>query len=227
MTHLRIVSLDEPVPPRRGTFGDQILLRPTLRFADLDMGRPWRVVVLCRRPRSRVRLLLSAALLDYQPRHHRSRPEDQLTIPWKVRRKSTTIRCRPLTADERRDRDDRHRQLGPPLVDGRCVNTVRPCVHTSCSMHLATDITDSGSLKLNFGGNLRTAPLTVLRMQDSCALDLAKDGPQTTVRIGEAMNVSHQRAEQMVTAALGELSAKCEAFGLAWDEKTLGPRPKK
>jgi len=71
-------------------------------------------------------------------------------------------------------------------------------------MHLAHDVTNSGSLKINF-------PVVELEeMEETCALDVADQGAQTLVRIGRLMNVRTQRADQMVKLAIAELAAKLD-----------------
>lgn len=137
---------------------------------------------------------------------------------------SKTIRPRPLSPVEQAAK--RSRQHVPkrlrviqPIKDGACTNTVRPCPFWSCDMHLGKDVTDSGSLKINYPNR------EPWQLWDSCALDLARQGRQTFDRIGEAMNLSNQRVEQMVSDALEEFAVKLDAFGLPWPEEVFGPRP--
>ena len=95
-----------------------------------------------------------------------------------------------------------------PRTRGECRVGVRPCPWTTCPHHLFVDVTNSGSLKLNF------PHLEVWQLQETCALDLADRGPQTLLAIAHAMGVSDKRAPQLIEEALAELQAKLDAAGI-------------
>jgi hypothetical protein len=142
-----------------------------------------------------------------------------LRFPAPVIGKAKSTRQNKLRADLKTEVKVRRLQIVRPVTRADCRNVPRPCPFVSCHRHLAYDITDSGSLKTNFPG------VALEDMEETCADDVADQGPQTLVRLGRLMNVKTQRADQMVNLALAELAAKLDASGIPWPEQLFGERP--
>jgi hypothetical protein len=89
---------------------------------------------------------------------------------------------------------------------------VRPCPYVSCRYHLFLEVSaTTGSLKINF------PDLEVWELVESCALDVADRGAQSTETIGGLLNLTPERARQLEQQALlGVLS------GLQADTLTQG-----
>lgn len=150
------------------------------------------------------------------PSRRRAPPEPRKSRPAP---KARVIRAKPLTDDERRAlaHDERvlarwHRSTGlriyRPDERGSCnddrsvvdgagtdVEIRQPCPFVSCSMHLYLDEAPRGGLKLNF------PHLEPHEMKFSCALDIADLGGVSLEVVGEAFNISMERARQLVEAA--------------------------
>jgi len=90
------------------------------------------------------------------------------------------------------------RQL--PVLRAHCVNGPRPCPFVTCRHHLYLDVLPSGTVKLNF------PDLEPWQMSPSCALDVAEDGDEKTLQdVGRLMNVTRERARQMLDQSLRKL----------------------
>lgn len=72
-----------------------------------------------------------------------------------------------------------------------CLGKPEPCPYVRCRHHLATDVNEIGSLKLNF------PTWTILDLEESCSLNVARRGPQTTERVASLMNLSAERVRQI------------------------------
>jgi hypothetical protein len=70
-------------------------------------------------------------------------------------------------------------------------NAQRPCPWVGCKFHLAVDVNDVGSVKLNF------PHLELSELRDTCALDVADRGAATIEAIGERMNLGVDRIRQI------------------------------
>jgi len=82
--------------------------------------------------------------------------------------------------------------------------TERPCPFVSCRYHLAIDVTRAGGIKFNF------PDLSLDEMQETCALDVAGDGENTTQRIADLLNVERQRIDHMIEQTTASLTEKFE-----------------
>jgi len=85
---------------------------------------------------------------------------------------------------------------GRPKTRDECVGGHRPCPYVGCRYNLYLDIMPSGHLKLNFPA------LEPEDMVQSCALDIADDGPVELRVAGAAMNLSRERIRQLEVIAM-------------------------
>jgi len=87
-----------------------------------------------------------------------------------------------------------------PETRADCAHSVRPCPYVACKHHLYLDVSPStGTIKLNF------PELEVWEMSETCALDVAGNGPQNFDRTGELLNVTRERVRQIEAMALAKL----------------------
>jgi hypothetical protein len=139
-------------------------------------------------------------------------PSDRLaarSLPERARRKrlvkGRTINTRDLSQmDGHRESSSLSSGVSPrPKVRSECETGPRPCPYVSCRYHLYLEVSPTtGSLKLNF------PDLEVWELADSCALDVAERGAQTTEALGELLNLTPERARQLELSALdGVLSS--------------------
>jgi hypothetical protein len=84
-------------------------------------------------------------------------------------------------------------------TNGECMDAGGPCERVYCRYHL-------GASALANAHNDGETP--------TCALDVARLGPQTLNVIGELLGVSRQRAQQIEANALGKLKAFAEVNGI-------------
>ncbi len=103
--------------------------------------------------------------------------------------------CNPLSNEEKRIKailDEEGWQPQRPKLRSECKDGPRPCPWVSCRFHLAIDVNESGSLKMNFpGADLRKIP-------ETCALDVADRGPATMERLAEIMNMTTEGLRWML-----------------------------
>lgn len=86
-----------------------------------------------------------------------------------------------------------------PATRADCADEVRPCIHVRCRHHLYLDVTEAGSLKLNFPGmDVDEIPMT-------CSLDMAEDGGATLEQVASVLGVTKERARQIEEKALRRL----------------------
>jgi hypothetical protein len=161
------------------------------------------------------------------PRPKRSaRPSGGLRLRFPGERiKAITFKPRRLSEDEIVERDRIGLEVLPlrPASRAACLNEnkVRPCPFVSCSRHLGTDITNAGSLKINFPVAPGVMDVALDDMPDTCVQDVADRGPQSFEAIANALNVCHSRGEQLVKEALAEMQAKLEAAGIEGSAQDL------
>lgn len=87
-----------------------------------------------------------------------------------------------------------------PSHRSECKNGPRPCPYVSCRYHLYLDVTDSGGIRLNYPGK------TLEELSYTCALDVADKGSITIDDIGRLLNVTRERARQLIIMARENLS---------------------
>lgn len=87
-----------------------------------------------------------------------------------------------------------------PMFRGDCVAGPRPCPWVSCKHHLYLDVTDAGSMLVNF------PELEPEQLENSCALDVADRGALQLEQVGEFINVTRERVRQIEAKALRGMS---------------------
>lgn len=87
-----------------------------------------------------------------------------------------------------------------PSHRSECKDGPRPCPYVSCRYHLYLDVTDSGGIRLNYPGK------TLEELSYTCALDVADKGSITIEDIGRLLNVTRERARQLIIMARENLS---------------------
>lgn len=114
-----------------------------------------------------------------------------------------------------------------PSTRGECCpsdeggNHARPCPWVSCKMHLAIDVTRSGSLKVNWpGDSLEGIVDNLSTMKETCALDVAERGEMTLEDIGGLLNVTRERIRQMEEKLLAKMR-RSQAVGRVLGEQHL------
>ncbi len=142
--------------------------------------------------------------------HHRE-PEDASRRPGKKgRRRSRTIATKRLTKEELALSEELKSVVYErPKFRVECANGVRPCPYVSCKHHLYLDVNpDTGSIKLNF------PDLDVLKMAETCALDVADRGGITLEEVGEILNLTRERIRQVEVKGLQKLRETATDLGL-------------
>jgi hypothetical protein len=91
-----------------------------------------------------------------------------------------------------------------PRKREECVGGERPCPYVSCQYHLYLDVTEAGSIKVNF------PDIEVWEMRETCALDIADRGGMTLEDVGELMNLTRERTRQIETAAMTQVRTLME-----------------
>ena len=87
-----------------------------------------------------------------------------------------------------------------PKTRGECAGGFRPCPWVSCRQHLANDVTPHGRLRIY------SDPDDWTDETQTCALDVADDGPHTLEAVAAVMGgLSRERIRQIETAALDYL----------------------
>jgi len=89
-----------------------------------------------------------------------------------------------------------------PRTRAECVGSARPCPYVSCRHHLYLEVTEAGSLKLNF------PHLEPDELVESCALDVAERGGATLDAVGLLINLTRERVRQIERPALLQLRAE-------------------
>ena len=86
-----------------------------------------------------------------------------------------------------------------PQTREDCRDASRPCPFVACRHHLYLDVTDVGSLKLNYPDR------EPWELAHSCSLDVADAGASTLEEVGALMNVTRERTRQIEVSALLKL----------------------
>jgi hypothetical protein len=92
-----------------------------------------------------------------------------------------------------------------PRTRADCVNMPRPCPFVSCRYHRYVDVNTEkkgSQIKLNFPDVLDYTHLDANRLEDTCILDLAEEGPRTLDEVGELLNLTRERVRQIEARAV-------------------------
>jgi len=85
-----------------------------------------------------------------------------------------------------------------PMTRGDCAQVPRPCPYVACKYSLFLDVSDTGSIILNFP-HLEPGQMPP---HQSCALDLAERGAMTLEDIAVVTNLTRERIRQVELKAL-------------------------
>ena len=85
-----------------------------------------------------------------------------------------------------------------PRTRGDCSTVPRPCSYVACKHNLFLDVSETGSIILNFP-HLDPGQMPAER---SCSLDLAEHGPMTLEEIAVVTNLTRERIRQVELKAL-------------------------
>lgn len=86
-----------------------------------------------------------------------------------------------------------------PVLRLECEEATRPCPHVTCKHHLFLDVSELGTVTLNF------PDVDTIDLKHSCCLDVAADGGRTLEQVGEIMNLTRERVRQIEASALRKL----------------------
>ena len=102
-------------------------------------------------------------------------------------------------------------------------NAARPCPWVSCAHHLYIDVKDTGAYTVNF------PHLEVHELPYSCSLDIADDGEHTLEAVARALNVTRERARQLIVRVQRKLRLRAkwgeDGDFYALDKKQATPKP--
>jgi hypothetical protein len=99
------------------------------------------------------------------------------------------VELRVLGADEPYER---------PKTRGDCARVPRPCPYVACSKNMFLDVSETGSIILNFP-HLEPGQMPA---DQSCSLDLAERGGMTLEEIAVVTNLTRERIRQVELRAL-------------------------
>jgi hypothetical protein len=168
-------------------------------------------------------------------REHIDVPLDALTRP-RAPRPLSLFKGQPLSAYElwfMPVSDVIHSGHPRPRTIADCqpggMNAQRPCPFVSCQFHLAIDVNEEGSIKLNFPATTMVNGVEQLTedyidwdgMKHTCALDLVDpDNGMTTGQVGEVMNCVESNVQRIEHAYLDKLREFKSELGADPEEGT-------
>jgi len=99
-----------------------------------------------------------------------------------------------------------------PSTRNECVDGPRPCPYVGCQPHLYLDVSErTGNLRHNW------PRLEPDELAESCALDVAENGPSHLGRIAELLNITKERVRQLEDRALRRLLRLARAMRVSGD----------
>lgn len=100
-----------------------------------------------------------------------------------------------------------------PATRGDCHQAPGPCPFVSCKWHLYLDVNEeTGAIKFNFPDK------DVDELVQTCALDVADEGPHHLEAVGDLINATRERVRQIEAAALVGGRESAAAFGVCADD---------
>lgn len=138
-----------------------------------------------------------------------------------------SIGHRPLSASERSElrADETYlRRAGisaaHPAPRSACDETPGPCPFVGCRQHLYLGVNPrNGSITLNFPGK------QPWELDETCAIRVAKTGPQSLEAIGRLFNITMERVSQILDAAEPKLKAAARAENLGDGDESESVAP--
>ena len=121
--------------------------------------------------------------------------------------KARTVSLRELERERTREQKSGREALEiidyqRPTTREDCRGKVRPCLFVACTYHLYLEVTDKGSIVLNYP---QREPW---ELEETCALDIAeKEDGSTLETIGDYLNLTRERVRQIERSALDKLKA--------------------
>lgn len=162
-------------------------------------GTGWVTAKMCKRcdGTGRARVEIEHAPIDNSEKITSDRVSraDDGSRPRREEPRSRSISQKKITREELRVGAllvDDGQDFGPrPTSRSQCREEQRPCPYVACKHHLYLDITEAGSIKMNF------PDLEPWELKHSCSLDEADAGAHTLEAVAERMNLTRERARQV------------------------------
>ncbi len=101
--------------------------------------------------------------------------------------------------------------LRRPKTRAECANGVRPCPWVGCRHHLYLEVNaKTGTIRLNFPN------VNPWDLEETCALDVADDGPHILEDIGRVLGLRKERVRQVEAQASGRIATthSADAYGV-------------
>lgn len=151
-----------------------------------------------------------------EPSHEAVEPQEEASAPAAdvgPRIRARTLSMRTLHRERTKARREGRRLLtvvaDRPLTRSECVDGPRPCPFVSCKHHLYLDVTEIGSLKINF------PHLEPDQMAETCALDVVdKHGARNLEEVGALLNMTKERVRQIEEQTLASLKEPARDYDL-------------
>ena len=119
----------------------------------------------------------------------------------KIKRRAVSIPVRRAPKQWRRQFEGKLSKHWRPTTRGDCKQVERPCPYVGCRYNLYLDVTENGTIKINFPW---ITPLDI-PPDVSCALDIAERGGVTLDEIADAINLTRERVRQVEQTAIDKV----------------------
>jgi len=103
-----------------------------------------------------------------------------------------------------------------PKCRAECAEVPRPCPYVSCRYNLYLDVTEIGTLKMNW------PDADPDEMTESCALDVADNGGITLETVAALVGMTRERIRQIEAAAVERANAAGRRLGLELPAEPVG-----